>query len=372
MSNNKHAVYLSSHLGSSRNSGGTAPPSLGGSPSCLSISLPNVLIDHNAPQSVRVLFTEWVKQADTTDNGIIIINRYKAPYSHTTVDKAIKWLISHRLMIKVQSGRGRGCASRYFIRWSFTYKSLKGRQKSVNLKNGNPDPSIRYLRRRNREKPLKDPRSEKVARLTGWLKNASPDRPPFDREKRKLSAAVRLLVPPKLADPLLADLWWRRKAPLRLWRDAIGAIWNGISPPENLSGEELTWRIRRGLKNLSVTGDRQAFKAALEAPVASPPEWMIEWKLQRNRARWKREQEAYREWKNQALETGVCPWCGKPVTRYQIEEGLHRCVLWWRNLEEDLIAERRELEDELFRIREEQELLGENAVSRSELELVPT
>lgn len=372
LGNNTQAGLYTWYLGHEKDWGGTAPPGTGEGPSSFSINIPSAFIDHNAPQSVRMLFTEWVKQADATDNGIITINRYTAPYSHTTVDKAIKWLISHRLMMKVQTGRGRGNGAHYFVRWSFKYKSLKERQKSANLKNGNLDPSIRYLRRKNREEPLKDSRLEKVAQLTQWLKDAFPDRLPSEQEKRKLSAAVRLLVSPKIADPLLADLWWRKKAPLRLWRDAIGAIWNGVFPPENLSDEELTWRVRRGLKNLLATGDRQAFKAALEAPVAPPPEQVIEWQLRRNRARWKGERKAYREWKDQALETGVCPWCGKPLTRYQIEEGLHPCVLWWRNLEEDLAAERRELEDELFRIREERELFGERAISFDEPELVPT
>lgn len=100
-------------------------------------------------------------------------------------------------------------------------------------------------------------------KLTAWLTRADVDRTPTDQERRKLSVAVRLMVPPVVADPLLDALWWRTKTSLRLWRDVIGAIWSGTSAFD-ASEEELTWIVRHGLKRLEQDGDRQAFLDALQ------------------------------------------------------------------------------------------------------------
>jgi len=94
--------------------------------------LPNAFTDHNAPPSVIKLFTKWVEQADTTDNGIIVINLQKQTYSNTTTTKAIRWLKAHRLLMMVEQGGGRGVASRYFVRWSFDHETLSARQNAVN------------------------------------------------------------------------------------------------------------------------------------------------------------------------------------------------------------------------------------------------
>jgi len=109
-------------------------------------SLPNVLEDHNAPESVRILFPRWVRQADASDNGTIEIltraepnPRTRKPYSHATVDRAIAWLTKHRLMVPVTRGRGRGHHPRFRVRWSFEHGSLRDRQYARNhdkLENG--------------------------------------------------------------------------------------------------------------------------------------------------------------------------------------------------------------------------------------------
>jgi len=100
-------------------------------------------------------------------------------------------------------------------------------------------------------------------RLTGWLAQADVKRPPTDQERRKLSVAIRLMICQDVANPLLDALWWRTKAPLRLWRDVIAAVWGGVSVPD-IGETELTWCIRHGLKRLEQDGDRQAFLDALE------------------------------------------------------------------------------------------------------------
>ena len=105
----------------------------GDSPKCASPrALPRAFIDHNARQSVINLFSNWVRQADSTDNGVIVINRQRQLYSDTTVDKALRWLIKHRLIMRAEDGLGRGNGSRYFIRWSFAHPDLSTRQKAVN------------------------------------------------------------------------------------------------------------------------------------------------------------------------------------------------------------------------------------------------
>ena len=109
-------------------------------------SLPNVLDDHNAPQSVRILFPRWVRQADAADNGTIEIRtraepnpETRQPYAHGTVDAAIAWLIKRRLLVQISRGRGRGHHPKYCVRWSFEHESLRGRQYQRNhekLQNG--------------------------------------------------------------------------------------------------------------------------------------------------------------------------------------------------------------------------------------------
>jgi len=80
----------------------------------------------------------------------------------------------------------------------------------------------------NQLKPSTGPADPKTTsdkkRLTGWLAQADVNRPPTARERRKLSVAIRLMISQDVANPLLDALWWRTKAPLRLWRvEAPGA-----------------------------------------------------------------------------------------------------------------------------------------------------
>lgn len=239
---------------------------------------PNCLVDHHAPKSVYVLFEKWVREADKTGNGVIKINRQVQPYSDTAVDRAIKWLLSHRLLMLVERGPGRSNGSRFLIRWSFAHPALSHRQRAVNhpesiktvnftcntrikgvleegLKQEPPRPSTGTVLQLND--------NDQKQKLTAWLAQADVDRPPTDQERRKLSVAVRRMTPPILADPLLGGLWWRVSAPLRLWRDVVGAIWSGVSVFD-ASNEELTWAVRCGLKRLNEDGNRVAFLSILE------------------------------------------------------------------------------------------------------------
>lgn len=151
--------------------GGTAPPSLEGSPSSLSGNLPSAFTDHNAPPSVKKLFITWVKQADATYNGIITINLRRQRYSPQTTLKAIRWLKSHKLLRRVERGGGRGNVSKYFVPWSFKYKSPQKRMRYLNsvehAKTLNPS----TFRRRNKKKhspngtyrPMNSPRPSRKA-----------------------------------------------------------------------------------------------------------------------------------------------------------------------------------------------------------------
>ena len=101
--------------------------------------IPDCLDDHNAPESVCLIFAQLVKLADESDNGQIEINRTgftnpntSKPYSQRTVCKAIQWLMAHRLLVRTAIGNGRGHHSRYFVRWSFEHESISERQKAVN------------------------------------------------------------------------------------------------------------------------------------------------------------------------------------------------------------------------------------------------
>ena len=113
--------------------------------------LPRVFDDHDAPVSVVRLFTLWVEQADTTDNGIIAINLRRQSYGHTTVAKAIRWLVSHNLLTRVESGGGRGVGSRFAVRWSFKYHTLTSRQESVNRPKPSDTVRPHSYRRKTRE-----------------------------------------------------------------------------------------------------------------------------------------------------------------------------------------------------------------------------
>ena len=101
--------------------------------------MPDCLFRHHAQESVRVIFSHLVFLSDASDNGRISVDRSSfvnpntsTSYSTRTVDKALAWLISHKLMMKTASGVGRGHHSQYLIRWGFTDKTLSARQKRLN------------------------------------------------------------------------------------------------------------------------------------------------------------------------------------------------------------------------------------------------
>jgi hypothetical protein len=95
-------------------------------------SLPQCFIDHEAAPSIVKLFSEWVRRADQTANGVIMINRQTQDFSDTTVDRAIRWLVAHKLMLLTEKGSGRGNGSRYFVRWTFAHPNPATRQRWVN------------------------------------------------------------------------------------------------------------------------------------------------------------------------------------------------------------------------------------------------
>jgi hypothetical protein len=142
--------------------------------------------------------------------------------------------------------------------------------------------------------------------LLRWLDSPALDldRVPSFTERAKMAAALRLGedVDPEIADATLAALFWRRSAPLRVWRAAILALVSGApdrftrpspprrypsgvvqvlsceAPPEHWSKQpprELEWRARLALRILVADPTAvAAFVAALElgtAPEDSEP-----------------------------------------------------------------------------------------------------
>ena len=79
---------------------------------------------HSKPSTVK-LFIKWVKLADETNNGIIPIPLKGWGYNRTTVWRRINWLMRHHLMVRIESGKGSGNASRYRIRWTFKFGGTK-------------------------------------------------------------------------------------------------------------------------------------------------------------------------------------------------------------------------------------------------------
>lgn len=128
---------------------------------------------------------------------------------------------------------------------------------------GNCDSAKRVNPNNSRESKPRTPlkATERTAEdLASFVRFENPQLVPTARQRRRLSAALRLQVAPALADALLAELWRRTRAPLSLWRDAIGAVWT--DPPSSSSlddDDELTWRVRLGLRDLAADGDRGRF-----------------------------------------------------------------------------------------------------------------
>jgi len=119
------------------------------------------------------------------------------------------------------------------------------------------------------------------------------ERVPTFSERRKMAAAFRLAADRRLADPLLAALFWRaRTLPLAVWRSAVHALtaaadscrWRepertrycgngvwmiGADPADShwsrVSGHELEWRARLAVQRLVAdSSDAAGFVTVLE------------------------------------------------------------------------------------------------------------
>lgn len=197
-------------------------------------------------------------------------------YNRKTVYKAFAYFTRFGKVLAVESyhtGQGHpGRPLKYRLNPAYMAEEeqpANSEEKGVSSKRVPPSYQVPQKNlKQDRPRPATDPvfhlnDNDQRLKLTAWLGQTDIDRPPADREKRKLSLAVRLMVPPIIADPLLNALWWRTKAPLRLWRDVIGAVWHGVSA-FGASEKALVWAVRHGLKRLNEDGNREAFVQALE------------------------------------------------------------------------------------------------------------
>jgi len=197
----------------------------------------------------------------------------RTDHSRSTIYRALTFFQCHGKVLAVDgyhTGQDHpGRPLKYRLNPAFTVQEeqpANSEEKGVSSKRVNPLTNLQEDQKINLPRPATGPvlpLNDQRLKLTAWLAQANVDRPPPDREKRKLSLVIRLLVPPVIADPLLDALWWRTKAPLRLWRDAIGAVWRGVSAFD-ASEEALVWTVRHGLKRLAQDGNRKAFLDALE------------------------------------------------------------------------------------------------------------
>ena len=160
--------------------------------------LPRCLTNHHAAPSIVKLFEEWIQEADQTDNSIISINLRHQSYSHTTVTKAVNWLILHHLLMKAD-GRGRDQGVRYLLRWSFIYgrhAANCGKERT----GGNPDVHLREGALKPSEKSKKQELSlsnDKTA------KAVKPDSPISSKAQRWAMSRIREAMESKCASPQL-------------------------------------------------------------------------------------------------------------------------------------------------------------------------
>lgn len=213
------------------------------------------------------------------EDGAAVVNlsevARRTGYSRPTVYRALTFFTRFGKVLAVDgyhTGQGHsGRPRKYRLNPAYTVQdkeTANSEEKGLSSKRVNPSTTPQEDLKHNQPRlstspvlQLKD--NDQRQKLTAWLAQADVNRPPTDQERRKLSVAVRLMTPPMLADPLLDALWWRVSAPLRLWRDVIGAIWGGVSVPD-ASEEALVWAVRHGLKHLNEDGDRKAFLDTLE------------------------------------------------------------------------------------------------------------
>ena len=165
-------------------------------------------------------------------------------------------------------------------------ESATAQEKGISSKRVSPSTIPQEELQQNLPRPATGPVTEIDTRenLTRWLGKADVSQFPTDREKRKLSHAIRERVSPSVADPLLDALWWKTKARLQLWRDVISAIKPGVSALD-VPKREMLWRIRTGLQRLERNGDRRAFLQMLEGRSAEQQKGRIQRRL-RGLSKW--------------------------------------------------------------------------------------
>jgi len=111
--------------------------------------------------------------------------------------------------------------------------------------------------------PDKAARLEGFTRWLGNLQDCELARVPADTEKAKLCGAIRRLVKKGVADGVTSALYARKGLPLRIWRDAVGALWNGARPT-SANREELRKRGFVAVAGLAKDGNRTLFLEILE------------------------------------------------------------------------------------------------------------
>ena len=199
----------------------------------------------------------------------------RSGYSRPTIDRALAFFTRFGKVLPIgdyHTGQGHpGRPMKYRFNPTFvaqTRKTSNRQEKGACSKRVNPSYQVPQEDQEiNQPRPSTGPGDSKTTsdkkRLTRWLTQADINQPPTDQERRKLSVAIRLMVPQILVNPLLDVLWWRTKAPLQLWRDVIGAVWFGVSVPD-ASEKKLVRAVSHGLTCLQQDGDREAFLDALE------------------------------------------------------------------------------------------------------------
>jgi len=226
-------------------------------------------------------------------DGEVVVNlselARRTGYSRPTVYRALTFFTRFGKVRQIEPRRtGKRRPGIYTLNPAYleeTRESTTTEEKAVCGVSVNPSTTPQERLKEKPLKPLTDPvllnenGNDQRLKLTRWLANSDVDRPPTDREKRKLSVAVRLMIPPSLADPLLDALWWRVSAPLRLWRDVIGAVWFGVSV-RDASEAVRPGACLKSLQRLEQDGDRTAFVDALENEPEEERKRRIRWRLQ--------------------------------------------------------------------------------------------
>jgi len=136
-----------------------------------------------------------------------------------------------------------------------------------------------------------------------------------------------------------------------------------LEPPSSTPSSSPEKREKRGPVLETLTANRLANepnesqnRAFLEQKTKALQS--IQSEIGRNKRRMSGLDRAYQRWKAKVLDSGLCPTCGLVIDRFDIEEGLHKCVSPFRDRDNDLATERERLEIELWEAQKpEEELL---------------